>query len=25
MTKDIAVAVLTPQVSQFQIADFSKV
>ena len=25
MTKDIAVAVLTPQVSEFQIADFSKV
>ena len=25
MTKDISVAMLTPQVSQFQIADFSKV
>ncbi len=25
MTKDIAVAVLTPQVSEFQILDFSKV
>ena len=25
MTNDIAVAVLTPQVSEFQIADFSKV